>query len=213
MTIPSRLLKLGIKGRYVIKKADFYVAVATICSALCAGAAQAGEQALLTRFAKTTLASLQDGSFSNNREYCGMIGRTSAGELISTPARRGRTSGCNPRGFTDKSITPIASFHTHGAFHEMADAEVPSVSDLDADHYEGVLGFVSTPGGRLWMTDYRSKTVRQICGIGCLPKDPAFEVGMAGEIPKMLTRRELAQREGRGGPRHLRAHSHEVAEN
>ncbi|WP_299191512.1 DUF4329 domain-containing protein [uncultured Litoreibacter sp.] len=181
--------------------------LAIVASACAAPAFAESDLKAITKLAKKSLISLQHQSFSGNREYCGMIGRTSAGELIASPARRGRTSGCNPRGFADKTIVPVASYHTHGAFDHMADAEVPSLADLDIDYADRVFGFVATPGGRFWMTDYRSRSIRQICGMGCLPADPAFKVGMAGDIPTEMTRREMAQREGVGGPRHLRARS------
>lgn len=158
----------------------------------------------LIKTARESLSSVQDQSFANNREYCGMIGRTTAGELIVSAARRGRTGGCDHRGFVDKTITPVASYHTHGGFEPDYDSEVPSVDDIDMDYHNRVFGFVATPGGRFWLVDYRSRTVTQLCGVGCLPKDPTFRAGMAGPIPKSLTRREVAQRKGKGGPRHLR---------
>lgn len=192
----------------LIKQACFAAAlcVASASTALAGNTATSANDVYdITSVARNALASLQTQSFANNREYCGMVGRTSAGELIVSPARRGQSSGCNPRSFKDRSITPVASFHTHGAFHADADAEVPSVIDLDMDYAEKVLGFVATPGGRLWMTDYRSRTVTQICGLGCLPVDPNFKPGTAGEVPMKMTRREMAQREGIGGPKALRA--------
>lgn len=194
-----------------------FLKVTTTLAALCASsAASAGNGVLsqeLINIARESLASIQNQSFKSQREYCGLIGRTTAGELIVSPARRGRTSGCDERGFADRSITPVASYHTHGAYHADADSEVPSTMDVDMDHHHGVFGFVATPGGRFWVIDHRSRTARQICGMGCLPSDPMFDKGMAGEIPKHLTRREMAQREGKGGPRHLRARAHRHAKN
>ncbi len=179
-----------------------------------APAAHAGNGVLsqeLINIARKSLASIQNQSFTSQREYCGLIGKTTAGELVVSPARRGRTSGCNERGFSDRSITPVASYHTHGSYHADADSEVPSTDDVDMDHHQGVFGFVATPGGRFWVIDHRSRTAKQICGMGCLPSDPMFNKGMAGEIPTHLTRRQMAQREGLGGPRHLRARA--LAEN
>ncbi len=161
----------------------------------------------MTSVARKSLKSLQHQSFANDREYCGMIGETAAGELVVTPARRGSRSGCDPRGFTDRTIKTVASYHTHGAFHPDADAEVPSVMDLDMDYAEQVFGFVATPGGRLWITNFHNRTVTQVCGLGCLPSDPNFKPGVAGDIPKTLTRRELTKRKGAGGPKYLRARS------
>jgi len=189
---------------------------ATLVALTCTSGALAGNGALsqeLINVARESLASIQKQSFKSKREYCGFIGRTSAGELIVSPARRGRTNGCNGRGFDDRSITLVASYHTHGAFHEHADSEVPSTMDVDMDRHQNVFGFVATPGGRFWMIDPRSRTAQQICGMGCLPSDPMFDAGMAGEIPKHLTRRQMAQREGKGGPRHLRARAYRKTEN
>jgi hypothetical protein len=188
----------------------------TLMALTCTSGAFAGNGVLsqeLINIARKSLASIQNQSFQSQREYCGLIGRTTAGELIVSPARRGRSNGCDERGFSDRTITPVASYHTHGGYHEDADSEVPSTMDVDMDHHHGVFGFVATPGGRFWVIDHRSRTAKQICGMGCLPSDPMFDKGMAGDIPKHLTRRQMAQREGKGGPRHLRARAHRHAKN
>ncbi|MEM7469781.1 MAG: DUF4329 domain-containing protein [Pseudomonadota bacterium] len=180
------------------------IASTTIAILAASGACHAASAALIEK-AKMALSSIQNSSFVSNREYCGMIGLTKANELIVSPARRGRTAGCDHRGFADRTITPVASYHTHGGFHAHHDSEVPSVSDIDMDYHNKVFGFVATPGGRMWMVDYRDRSVHQICGLGCLPQDPSFHEHMAGEIPTSMSRREVAQRKGVGGPRHLRA--------
>jgi len=68
----------------------------TTAAALCAGTgATAGNGVLsheLIEIARKSLASIQQQSFLSKREYCGLIGVTTAGELIVTPARRGRSS-------------------------------------------------------------------------------------------------------------------------
>jgi len=189
----------------------------TTAAALCAGTgATAGNGVLsheLIEIARKSLASIQQQSFLSKREYCGLIGVTTAGELIVTPARRGRSSGCSARDFTDRSITPVASYHTHGSFHPDADSEVPSTHDVDMDHHHDVFGFVATPGGRFWYIDPRARTAQQICGMGCLPTDPEFSEGMAGEIPDRLTRGEMAYRESKGGPSQWRKYSERHAKN
>jgi len=106
----------------------------TLVSLCTAASAHAGNGVLsndLIKIARESLASIQEQSFESKREYCGLIGLTSAGELIVTPARRGRTNGCSARDFADRTITPVASYHTHGAFHPDADSEVPSTHDAD----------------------------------------------------------------------------------
>jgi hypothetical protein len=190
----------------------------TLCALiLCATQAVAGNgsgsghiSTGLIEIARKSLADIQYQSFSSGLEYCGMIGKTRAGELIVSPARRGRPSGCNARGFTDPSITLVASYHTHGGFDPNMDSEVPSTDDVDMDHHQGVFGFVATPGGRLWLIDHRSRVATQICGKGCLPSDPTFSAGMAGPIPLSLSRKDMIKRQVIGGPRQLR-HDHQLA--
>ena len=196
----------------MIKRLGLCAVLAALFAHPTTGPAQAETEIWsLVLVAKKQLASLQRGSFRENREYCGMIGRTPAGELIASPARRGRTNGCDARGFKDRSIKVLASYHTHGGYQANADSEVPSVSDMDMDMHDKVVGFVATPGGRLWIVDPKSRSVKQVCGIGCLPKDPRFKSGMAGPIPKSLSRKQLAKRQGMGGPKYLRSRAKKAA--
>jgi hypothetical protein len=85
----------------------------------------------------------------------------------------------------------IASYHTHGAFEYDTPAEFPSLSDVEADAYEGINGYVSTPGGRLWYVNGVNLTVEQICGVGCMVQDPNFEAGLDGQIKKSYSIDEL----------------------
>ncbi len=156
------------------------------------------QNADLVDAARMTLAGIQNNSFIADREYCGMIGRNSNGNLVVTRPRKGRRDSCLPRPFRTNDVDVLASYHTHGSYDFDADAEVPSVDDFDADFDEGVLGFVATPGGRFWIIDPDRDLVRQICGIGCLPSDPDFEQGVAGRIPKKFTRAQLVRREDEG---------------
>ncbi|PTX55566.1 uncharacterized protein DUF4329 [Litoreibacter ponti] len=145
--------------------------------------------------ARQLLTGLQARSFKTGREFCGLIGRTAQGQLVATKSYRGGLDGCTPRNFRDESIEPIASFHTHAAYDPDADSEVPSFNDLVADTDEGVVGFVSTPGGRFWVTIPEQDRVVQICGLRCLPQDRDFVAGEWGPIAKSYTRRQLKQRE------------------
>ncbi len=150
----------------------------------------------LIEAARLTLEGLQENSFAANREYCGLIGVTETGQLISTRARKGRADSCRPRDFSQRSITPIASYHTHGAYDPDADAEVPSLGDLDADTDEGLeYGFMSSPGGRFWIIDTAKSEVRMLCGIGCLTADPDFVALDYGPIAKRYSRDDLVRRE------------------
>ncbi|MEM9585392.1 MAG: DUF4329 domain-containing protein [Pseudomonadota bacterium] len=153
------------------------------------------QDADLIEAARMTLASIQDNSFAADREYCGMIGENAEGKLVITRPRKGRRDSCVPRSFRSDDIYVLASYHTHGSYDFEADSEVPSIDDFDADDEEGVFGFVATPGGRFWVIDPERDLMRQICGIGCLPQDPDFEKGVAGNIPKQFNRAQLFRRE------------------
>ena len=56
------------------------------------------------------------------------------------------------------------------------------MGDVLADEDEGIDGYVSTPGGRLWYVDGAELIVSHICGVGCHTKDPNFEAGLDGDI-------------------------------
>jgi hypothetical protein len=72
-------------------------------------------------------------------------------------------------------------------------AELPSLSDVNADIKDGVDGYVATPGGRLWLIDTRAGEIRMICGLGCLPSDPNFVAGLDGPIRQRYSFDRLAQ--------------------
>jgi len=150
----------------------------------------------LVQAAKGILTILQGNSFAANREYCGLIGENAQGQLVSTGPRKGRVDSCAPRDFHSNDIEPIASFHTHGAYDQDVDAEVPSLGDLNADTDEGLrYGFVSSPGGRFWVIDTAKQEVRLICDLGCLPPDPRFMKGDFGPVQSRYTRRDLEERD------------------
>lgn len=145
--------------------------------------------------ARSTLTSIQDNSFDADREYCGMLGRNPQGNIVATRPRKGREDSCQPRSFYSDDIETLASFHTHGSHHLEADAEVPSSDDFRADEAEGVIGFVSTPGGRFWIIEPELNRVRQICGRDCLPKDPDYEPVSEGRVRDEYTLEQLLDRE------------------
>lgn len=170
--------------------------LATCAATLCfATASQAQDRALILA-AKTTLAKVQGNSFAANREYCGLLGINSNGQIVATRARKGRADSCTPRDFPSNDIETIASYHTHGAYDPDADAEVPSLSDIDADTDEDLdYGFISTPGGRFWLIDTRKQEVRMLCNLGCMPSDRDFVQGDWGPIKKRYSRNSLLRRE------------------
>ncbi|MEO0945611.1 MAG: DUF4329 domain-containing protein [Pseudomonadota bacterium] len=115
----------------------------------------------------------QKASFSDDREYCGLIGLDRHGVLTATPANRGKRSGCRLKGRPWRFKT-IASYHTHGAYNRLADTEVPSVSDLKNDFKQRINGYVGTPGGRVWFNNLGSEMSVLLCGPGCIETDPNF---------------------------------------
>ena len=60
---------------------------------------------------------------------------------------------------------------------------------------EGQIGFVATPGGRLWMIDGERGVANLVCGLSCLPADQNFEPGVFGPIAKHYTLEQLFARE------------------
>lgn len=144
--------------------------------------------------ARAVLLELQPRSFSENREYCGYIGRMPDGTYMATEVTRGRTDSCLSRGDESRFVEVTASFHTHAGFDWDADSEVPSADDVLGDMEEGVDGYVATPGGRFWYIDGAQGVAYQICGLGCLGQDPDFVEGAAGPIAAEYTLDDLEDR-------------------
>ncbi|WP_231703952.1 DUF4329 domain-containing protein [Cochlodiniinecator piscidefendens] len=143
------------------------------------------------QFAQSVLNNLQQQSFQRNREFCGYIGFDNAGQLIATPATMGRPDSCEPP--EPYNMLVVASYHTHGAFDPDALAEFPSADDMEADEAEGIDGYVATPGGRLWYIDSTDMEASQLCGIGCLAKDPNFIAGLDGHIQQSYRYSDLVR--------------------
>lgn len=125
-------------------------------------------------FMKAQMSALQPRSIAEDREYCGYLGRLANGDFAISPPKRGQPAGCTPNN-PPSNMRVIASYHTHAAYAPRYDSEVPSSTDLEGDISEGINGYVSTPGGRLWFTDGAAQSTTQICGIGCLAADPRFK--------------------------------------
>ncbi|NOR61106.1 MAG: DUF4329 domain-containing protein [Rhodobacteraceae bacterium] len=124
-------------------------------------------------FMKAQLNAIQPRSIAEDREYCGYLGRLPNGDFAISGPKRGQPAGCTPNN-PPANMRVIASYHTHAAYAPRYDSEVPSSTDLEGDITEGINGYVSTPGGRLWFTDGAAQSTTQICGIGCLAADPRF---------------------------------------
>lgn len=171
------------------------LAVALVCllgwGALQAVAQTAEELALI----KQVFADLQPRSFARNAEYCGYIGYDRDDTLVASDTTPGDTTGCTPDWPEGFDIEPVASFHTHGGYDPNSWSEIPSVDDMLADESEGVDGWVATPGGRLWFLDTTEMTARQMCGVGCLRQDPAFQRETRITIDEFYTLEELIELE------------------
>ena len=125
-------------------------------------------------FMKAQLNAIQPRSIAEDREYCGYLGILSNGDFAISGPKRGQPAGCTPDN-PPATMRIIASYHTHAAYAPRYDSEVPSATDLEGDIQEGINGYVSTPGGRMWFTDGAARSTTQICGIGCLIADPRFQ--------------------------------------
>lgn len=144
-------------------------------------------------FAKGFLDQLQARSFAANREFCGVFGRDAQGYIIATPPIQGMLDSCLTP-LVEADFRVFASYHSHGAYDAPADSEVPSSNDLRADRAENVIGFISTPGGRVWRSE--DGRAHQICGIGCITTDPDFVPGVFGPVASRYTIAQLRAREG-----------------
>ena len=142
-------------------------------------------------FAKNLLNGLQPISIAESREYCGYIFETATGALAATAPRSGREEFCD---LPPPDDNVLASYHTHGSFSEVYDNEVPSLDDVNSDFDAGIDGYISTPGGRLWLIDYDAQIARQLCPVMCVTSDPENEPEDAGFIPQTFTLEELEAR-------------------
>lgn len=125
------------------------------------------------QFARSFLNGLQARSISERREFCGYFFIDETGRLQGTPPRRGRLASCEmPEPLVGQGI--IASYHTHGAYDAGFDNEVPSLIDLTSDFDYGIDGYVSTPGGRVWLVDFQTRSTQQVCGLRCVTSDQGF---------------------------------------
>ena len=126
-------------------------------------------------FMSKVLNDIQKRSFTEGREYCGLIGVDEAGNFVATEPVRGLKSSCLPPDPRFANFLVLASYHTHGAWDPKFHTEVPSFNDIRTDIEDGTDGYLSTPGGRFWYVDARNQVARQICGAACLIADPNYE--------------------------------------
>ncbi len=126
-------------------------------------------------FARAKLSTLQEQSFAEDVELCGIIFEETGGTLGVTDPREGDEASCGISYFDEPGMRPIASFHTHAAYSDRYDSEVPSVLDLESDAAAGMDGYVATPGGRFWHIDASEPSANMVCGPACLTQDPDFK--------------------------------------
>ena len=132
----------------------------------------------VTNIARGILSTLQEKSFKSNREYCGYIGIDPTGQVRAAPASKGRVNLCRAVNQPlDWHI--IAHYHTHGAYDSRQNTERPTALDITGGLGQaGLVGFVSTPGGRFWKIGFKGVgevAATLVCGQGCLPQDPLFQ--------------------------------------
>lgn len=126
------------------------------------------------KFARSQLNALQQQSFANDIELCGIIFERGDGTLGASEPRQGDEASCGISYFDEPGMRPVASFHTHAAQNDAYDSEVPSLLDLQSDAASGMDGYVATPGGRFWHVDAKGPTANLVCGAGCLAQDPRY---------------------------------------
>lgn len=151
-------------------------------------------------FARERLGAMQARSFDDRLELCAIIFEDSEGKLHSSQVRPGDEATCDLRYFDKPGMAPLASIHTHGAFDEDYDSEVPSLTDLEGDIADQMDGYVATPGGRLWRVDWERERVVLVCGAGCLAQDPAYRVCPDDTVAASYTGAQLAARSRRPVP-------------
>jgi len=145
-------------------------------------------------YMKVQMAAIQPRSISENREYCGYLGVLPNGDLTITPPKRGAPAGCTPPN-PPANMRVLASYHTHAAYAPRFDSEVPSSNDLEGDISEGINGYISTPGGRLWYSDGATQKTYQLCGVACLPSGPRFQPELSNPVRQSYTLAALRQRQ------------------
>lgn len=145
-------------------------------------------------FARARLGAMQQRSFSEKVELCAIIFEDSEGKLQSSEVRAGDEATCDLSYFDEPGMAPLATIHTHGPFDPDYDSEVPSTIDLEGDIESGMDGYIATPGGRVWRTDWHQERAALVCGEGCLAQDPAYRACPDDSVKTRYTLPELAAR-------------------
>jgi hypothetical protein len=145
-------------------------------------------------FVRRTFNYVQPRSIQEDREYCGYIMISPSGRYLASAPTQGRIGSCTTKFPDADNFTVLASYHTHGAWSDRYDGEIPSFQDMATDLRERVNGYIATPGGRLWYVDAAQKTAWQVCGRNCLVADPAYKPDQYYPIRPSYTLRALSNR-------------------
>lgn len=141
-------------------------------------------------FVGEILRQMQLHSYATGNETCGYVGRDAQGQMMASPINVGREASCLlPR--TPAGMRVAASIHTHGTYSPAYASEFPTVQDMTTDARDGINGYISTPGGRLWYVNTATMTVYQLCGRACLPQDPNYRPEDDGPVRPILTIADL----------------------
>jgi len=126
-------------------------------------------------YAIAFLDGIQAQSIADRREFCGFFYRDDTGAVQATTPRKGTFATCSmPAPRRDQNV--FASYHTHGAYGAQYDNEVPSVTDLQSDIRLGLNV--------------------QLCGLGCVTRDPGFVPRNESAVFSRYTIFQLALRNG-----------------
>lgn len=170
-------------------------AIATAATLALAPTAQA-QDAREAEFVMGLMESMNQLSVRFNREVCGFILQDAQGNYSSTKASWGGEASCASMPL-EPGVRAVSSWHTHAAWGQGYDGEVPSIQDVEGDMRFGVNGWVATPGGRLWFVDGTTGHLHQHCGRSCLPEDPNFFPEEHGPVAEAYSLDGLYQRFGR----------------
>ncbi|MCB2066548.1 MAG: DUF4329 domain-containing protein [Erythrobacter sp.] len=154
-------------------------------------------QGQVEAFARQRLSQLQERSFAEDVEQCGLVAERGTGEIMSRTVMIGREDSCDVQWFNVSTLYPLATFHTHAAYNPDYDSEVPSTLDLESAVAGQLDGYVATPGGRLWHLDWQAGMARQVCGENCLPQDRAYRPCAADEPASEYSMATLRERQSR----------------
>ncbi|MCF2903764.1 DUF4329 domain-containing protein [Octadecabacter sp. CECT 8868] len=153
-------------------------------------AADAPSGIVVDQFAIGVLNELQTISIAEKREYCGYIWLDQFGQLKATVPVAGTRTGCEmPEPQIGTGI--LASYHTHGGYSPRLRGEIPSGIDLQGDFNYGINGYVSTPGGRVWLNDHATRSTRQLCGRSCVISDPGYDDRYDADIQQSYSQSQV----------------------